>query len=146
MVVAGKRKKLEIHSLGHKVFQQSLFARKIKHVRNIQQSYVIYYNRLTNQVMKNTKLLARIKYCSLFQTQMYNSKTFIQITIHVVFFLSKQLAILLRAYKHKVTRTLRLGPKKKGGGGPCFVLAPLLWEKNKSHQLNVERSSNSFDG
>ena len=61
------------------------------------------------------------------------------------FFLSKQLAILLRAYKHKVTRTLRLGPKKKGGG-PCFVLAPLLWEKNKSHQLNVERSSNSFDG
>lgn len=145
MVVAGKRKKLEIHSLGHKVFQQSLFARKIKHVRNIQQSYVIYYNRLTNQVMKNTKLLARIKYCSLFQTQMYNSKTFIQITIHVFFFLSKQLAILMRAYKHKVTRTLRLGPKKKGGG-PCFVLAPLLWEKNKSHQLNVERSSNSFDG
>lgn len=145
MVVAGKRKKLEIHSLGHKVFQQSLFARKIKHVRNIQQSYVIYYNRLTNQVMKNTKLLARIKYCSLFQTQMYNSKTFIQITIHVFFFFKQTTCDFIACVQTQSDPDFAAGSKKKGGG-PCFVLAPLLWEKNKSHQLNVERSSNSFDG
>ena len=41
-----------------------------------------------------------------------------------------------------------------GGGGACFVLTPLIWEKTKelvltkvniSHHLNVERSSDSFD-
>ena len=56
VVVAGKRENLEIHSLGHKVFQQSLFARKIKHVRNAQQSYVIYYNRLKTMSYNNKHL------------------------------------------------------------------------------------------